>query len=138
MSGLNVFEIRRKTQFFDWYVDPCDCAYHIEKSDGSLKIYAEYNIACEAQYLYLFELIKKSKCFVLKFFSESDVDADPIEGDNEEVIQFVIEKIIKETTLGEDWVEKKIRDGKENVRIHLEQMDELKKVLEEKIREFIV
>lgn len=147
MARLELFDIRRKPQLFAWHVDCFGCDYHIEKSDSALKIYAEYNIICEAQYLYLFDLVKGPNGFTLKFFSERDVDADFIQNNKAEVVKTVVDKILKETTLGESWTKRILEEAEENltkkeeyekdVKDYLNQEEELKKVLREKLEEFI-
>lgn len=147
MARLEVFDIRRKPQLFAWHVDCFDCNYHIEKSKSSLKIYAEYNIILAAQHLYLFELINRSDGFTLKFFSEHDVDAFFVGNDKEKVINSVIDKIIEKTTFGESWVERKLSAANKNpfkkdeyekeVKDFREMIEMLKKILREKLEEFI-
>ena len=147
MARLDVFDIRRKPQFFAWHTKWLGCDYHIEKEDRSLRIYAEYNIICEAQYLYLFELVKGPNGFTLKFFSERDVDAWFIRNDKEEAIKAVKDKILKETALGEDWANRRVAEGnddpakrarlKKEVENYLKQEAELKEILRQKLEEFI-
>lgn len=147
MPRLDVFDIREKPQFFAWHTEWLGCDYHFESSESSLKIYAEYNIIREAQYLYLFELVKGRNGFTLKFFTERDVDADFIDNEKEKVIERVTDKIFKETTLGEQWVIMNTRAGEENpdkkgklekeIKEHLGQKEELKKILRKKLEEFI-
>lgn len=151
MPRLDVFDIRRKPQFFTWHTECLGCDYHIEKEERSLRIYAEYNIICEAQYLYLFELVKGPNGFTLKFFSESfgntDVDAEFIRNDKEEAIEAVRDKILKETALGEEWAKRRVAEAGDDLKKrasrqdeadnYLKQEAELKVILRQKLEEFI-
>lgn len=134
MPKLNVFNIRNLPKIFGWYADPVSCSYHhVPSPSESLKIFVERNIACEAQWLYLFELIFKDEFFLLKIFSGNDVDVDIAGREKETVINFVVGKIMKKTTMGEKWE----KEHPTWVERHQIAKAELKKILEKLVRDFI-
>lgn len=136
MPELDVDDIRDFPEIFSWYADPVSCSYHYDPSTAnrfSLKIFIERNIICEAQCLYLFELVCKGEFFLLKICSENDIDADIAGRDKDTVIDYVVKKIIKKTTMGSHWEERHPDQAKK----HSAEKDELRKILKDLIGSFI-
>ena len=134
MENLNVFDIRKMLPMYNWCNDPFACSYyHDICSTQTLKIYIERNILFEAQWLYLFELVRNENFFLLKIFTQNDVDADVAGSGKEEVVSYVITRIIKKTTLGSQWQE----ENPELKEKHLAEKEALKKILEKIVGEFV-
>ncbi len=131
---LDIFYIRSLPIIYEWDTDPVDCTYHSDPTSGnSLKIFIERNIPCEAQWLYCYELAQKNKFFILKTFEENDCDADFAGTEKDKVVNFVVEKIIKDTMLGLGW-EQEHPEKKER---HHAEKNELREILEDLIGKFI-
>lgn len=77
--------------------------------------------------------MRKENFFLLKVFSQDDVDADVAGSGKDEVVRYMIARIIKKTTLGEQW-ESDHPNQKEK---HSAEKETLKEILEKIVGEFV-
>ncbi|MGW8185542.1 MAG: hypothetical protein ACWGHO_05550 [Candidatus Moraniibacteriota bacterium] len=131
---LDACEIVKLPPIFRYYKNPFDCTYYCDaESKEALRIYVKCDVAM-AQWLYLFELMRKEDgCFTLKAFISGDADADVAEVKKEEVIHFLIKKVITKTFIGPSWAENHPQQKED----YLSDKRKLKKILKEYAEKFI-
>jgi hypothetical protein len=144
---FNSREMNKANRFFSWSVRGSDCNYY-SVSGESLKVYSEFRTGLDA-FPCLFELVKGDGGFTVKFYFGNDSGAvffDKKET-REAVANYFVERILSGTTLTSKWEEQVIKEGKVNPKIredcqnevenHKNKKEELRKILRQKVEEFI-
>lgn len=132
----------KRPSIYNWFMSPVDCIYYSDYveylNDKSLKIFVEREIVCDVVWKYCYELVrKKVQCgdeyFALIAHKDNCCDADIAGIEKNEVVFFVVERIIKDTMFGSDWEEKHPNEKK----YHNVQKNTLRKILKKMIGDFI-
>jgi len=134
MEELDIDGGKDLPEIFNWQNDLISFAYRSSPTLARyLKIFAQREIGDGAKRLYFFKLVNRGGFFSLKVFIDGDGDEVAISSKKDNVIHFVTERIIRQTTLGADWLDEH-PDQKEK---HLADKEELRKILRELIGNFI-